>query len=120
MPLFFLWKTFRKVLRFSSGYKREFEISFLKNLKLLKILQFSNEQKIEKMHKAWEALWEEQLEEKSISRQREFTQIFIQHIDNLIDLGQWRRVISLIEIYITYVAKRDIYSIGYDIFPKFF
>ena len=118
--IFSLWIPFKRVLRFSEGYKKDFEISFLKSLQLLKVLRFVNGRKMEKMHRAWGSLWTERLKKQSIHSEKEITRIFIQHIDNLIDHEQWYRVISLIDIYIEHLDQRSIFPVGYDIFPKLF
>ncbi len=118
--IFYLWIPFKRVLKFSEGYKTEFEIKFLKGLQLFKILPFSNRQKIEKIHRSWKSLWAEKSKDYSIHSEKEFTKLFIRHIDNLIDHEQWNEIISLIDAYIKNLDKRSIFSVKYDIFPKLF
>jgi amino acid transporter len=50
--VFLFWVSFKKVLKFSEGYKFEFEISFLKKLSLTKFFIFRDKSKADKMFQA--------------------------------------------------------------------
>ncbi|MBU0999513.1 hypothetical protein KKG24_04420 [Patescibacteria group bacterium] len=114
--IFLFWKPFKKILRFSEGYKPEFEISFLKKLSFSKLFNFKNKNKAEKMVRAWNSFWSE----KSEFNERDFTNIFISHIDNAIKHERFELAIQLSQTYINNIEKRDRFSIGYDILPKIF
>jgi len=103
-------------LRFSEGNKSEFEISFLKKLNFSEILKFRNKIKSRKMIRAWDSFWSE----KSEFNEREFTQIFISHIDNAIEYKKFSLSIQLAQTYLNNIEKRDRFSVGYDVLPKIF
>jgi hypothetical protein len=109
-------RSFKKILRFSEGYKPEFEINFLKKLKLAKILTFGNKLKKERMVRAWDSFWSE----KSSHNERDFTKVFIDHIDDAIEQEQYYLVPLLAKAYQKNLDKRDQFSIGYEILPKMF
>src|SRR3989344_5934461 len=108
--------SFKKILKFAEGYKPEFEISFLKKLKLTRIFTFSNKLKKDRMVRAWDSFWSE----KSPYNERDFTKTFIEHIDDAIELEQYPLVPLLAETYQKNLDKRDRFSIGYEILPKLF
>lgn len=112
----FFWSAFKKLLRFSEGYKPEFEIPFLKKLSFSKILRYKNSTKAEKMVRAWPSFWSE----KSESNEREFTKIFISHIDDAIKFKKLEHAIQLSQTYVNNIGKRDPFSIGNEILPKVF
>lgn len=114
--IFLFWKPFKKILRFSEGYKPEFEIPFLKKLSLSKIFKFKNKSKSEKIFRAWSSFWSE----KSEINERDFTNIFISHIDDSIKFGKFDLAVQLAQIYANNIEKRDSFSIGYEILPKVF
>ena len=114
--IFLFWSPFKKILRFSEGYKPEFEISFLKKLGFSKVFRFRNKIKAEKMIRAWNSFWSE----KSEFNEREFTKIFISHIDDAIRFRKLELAIQLSQIYVNNIEKRDRFSIGYEILPKVF
>jgi len=114
--IFFFWSPFKKILRFSEGYKPEFEIPFLKKLNFSKMLKFKNKIKAEKMARAWNSF----LSEKSEFNERDFTKIFISHIDDAIKYRKLELAIQLAQIYVNNIEKRNRFSIGYEILPKVF
>jgi hypothetical protein len=105
--IFLFWTPFKKILRFSEGYKPEFEIPFLKKL---------NTRKADKLFRAWNSFWSE----KSEFNERDFTSIFISHIDDAIKHGELNLAIQLSQTYVNNIEKRDRFSIGYEILPKIF
>ena len=110
------WSPFKKILRFSEGYKPEFEIPFLKKLGFSKVFKFRNKTKSEKMVRAWNSFWSE----KSEFNEREFTKIFISHIDDAIRFRKLELAIQLSQTYVNNIEKRNRFSIGYEILPKIF
>lgn len=114
--VFLFWNPFRRILRFSEGYKPEFEISFLKNLNLSKIFRFGNKLKMDRMIRAWNSFWSE----KSTYNEREFTKEFINHIDQAIESKKYGLAVMLAQAYEKNLDKRDRFSIGYEILPKLF
>lgn len=114
--VFLLWNPFRRILRFSEGYKPEFEISFLKSLKLSKIFRFRNKLKIDRMIRAWNSF----LSEKSTYNEREFTKEFINHIDQAVGSKRHGLAVMLAQAYEKNLEKRDRFSTGYEILPKLF
>jgi len=114
--VFLFWNPFRRILRFSEGYKPEFEISFLKSLNLSKIFHFGNKLKMDRMIRAWNSFWSE----KSNYNEREFTKEFINHIDQAIESKRYGLAVILAQAYEKNLDKRDRFSIGYEILPKLF
>ena len=114
--IFFFWLPFKKILRFSEGYKPEFEIPFLKKLNFSKFLKFKNKSKAEKIFRSWNSFWSE----KSEINERDFTNIFISHINDAINHERFELAVQLSQTYINNIEKRDRFSIGYDILPKIF
>lgn len=113
---FILIKPIFKFQVFFRGKRHKFEIDFLKSLNFSKIFKFRNQAKAEKMVRAWNSFWSE----KSEFNERDFTNIFISHIDNAINHERFELAIQLSQTYITNIEKRDRFSIGYDILPKIF
>jgi len=105
--IFLFWTPFKKILRFSEGYKSEFEIPFLKKL---------STRKADKLFRAWNSFWSE----KSEVSERDFTSIFISHIDDAIKHGKLNLAIQLSQTYVNNIEKRDRFSISYEILPKIF
>jgi hypothetical protein len=114
--IFLFWKPFKKILRFSEGYKPEFEIPFLKKLGLSSIFRFKNKKKSEKLFRAWNSFWSE----KSDINERDFTTIFISHIDDAIKYSKFDLAIQLAQTYASNLEKRERFSVGYEILPKIF
>lgn len=114
--IFLFWNPFRRILRFSEGYKPEFEISFLKSLNLSKIFRFGNKLKMDRMIRAWNSFWSE----KSTYNEREFTKEFIGHIDQAVENKRYGLAVMLAQAYEKNLDKRDRFSIGYEILPKLF
>lgn len=113
---FLFWKPFKKILRFSEGYKPEFEIPFLKKLSFSKFFNFKNKSKAEKIFRSWNSFWSE----KSEINERDFTNIFISHIDDSIKFGKFDLAVQLAQVYANNIEKRVRFSIGYEILPKIF
>ena len=114
--IFFFWKPFKNILRFSEGCKSEFEIFFLKKLNFSKILKFKNIVKSEKMVRAWNSFWSE----KSELNEENFTDIFISHIDDSLKFKKFNIALQLSKIYIKNIDKRDYFLISLKILPKVF
>ena len=92
---FYLSKPFWKILRFSEGYKREFEIGFLNGLNLTRIFRFRNKSREEKMIKAWSSIWSE----KSAYNEKGYTEAFMKHIDDAVESKKYELAITLAEAY---------------------
>ncbi len=107
---------FKKTLQFSEGYKPEFEISFLRRLNLSILFRFRNKIKSERMIRAWDSFWSEQL----TVNEKEFTEVFIRHVDDAIVKKQYNLAISLAQAYKKNIEKRDRFSMGYEILAKLF
>lgn len=114
--IYFFWKPFKKILRFSEGNKPEFEIPFLKKLSFSKLFNFQNRSKAEKIFRSWNSFWSE----KSEINERDFTNIFISHIDDAIKFRKFNLAVQLGQVYASNIEKRDPFSIGYEILPKIF
>lgn len=110
------WSSFKRLLRFSEGYKPEFEIPFLKKLGFSKFLKFKNKAKTEKIFRLWNSFWSMKTE----TNERDFTTIFIAHIDDAIKFGKFDHAIQLAQVYTNNIEKRNHFSIGYEILPKVF
>ncbi len=108
------WNPFKKILRFSEGYRPEFEIPFLKKLKFSKIFFFNNKIKSEKIFRSWNSFWSD----KSEIDERDFTKVFISHIDDSIKYKKFDLSVSLAQIYTKNIDNRDSFSIEYEILPK--
>lgn len=105
----FLYKPFKRILRFSEGYTPEFEISFLKKL---------NFSKADKLLRAWGSFWSEKSE--IPENEPEFTKIFIFHIDDAVNHEKFNLAVQLAQTYATNIENRNGVSIGYQILPKIF
>ncbi len=114
ISIYFFWLPFKNILRFSDGYKPEFEMLFLKKLNFSKILRYRNKIKAEKMILAWNSFWSEKSEFDEIK----FTEIFISHIDDAIKFEKYELVSQLAKIYVTNISKRDTSLLVGEILPK--
>ncbi|OGC21941.1 hypothetical protein A2310_03985 [candidate division WOR-1 bacterium RIFOXYB2_FULL_37_13] len=112
----FFWKSFKKILRFSEGYKSEFEISFLKKISFSRFFRIKNKKNGEKILRAWNSFWSE----KSVINERDFTNIFISHIDDAMNFGKFDLAVKLAKTYANNIENRDRSSMGYEILPKVF
>lgn len=112
--VYFYWIPFSKMLRFSEGYKHEFEIPFLTKLRFSKLLRYKNKYKAEKMEQAWDSFWAEKIK----TNERIFTNIFIDHINMAIQYKEFNLTVRIAQTYIDNIANRDKVSVGYDILPK--
>lgn len=110
------WQPFKKILRFSEGYKPEFEIPFLKKLNFSTVFWFNNKNKSEKLFRAWNSFWSE----KSEISERDFTEVFISHIDGAIKHDEFDIAVQLAQIYTNNIEKRDSLSISHEVLPKVF
>lgn len=108
------WRPFRKILRFSEGYKWEFEIGFLKKLRLSSFFRFRNKLIMDRMIKAWSSFWSE----RASFNEREFTKIFVKHIDEAISRKKYGLAVQLAQAYENNIGKRDMFSVGFEILPK--
>lgn len=111
-----LWKPFRRILRFSEGYKSEFELPFLKKLRFSRFFRYKNKGMAEKIFRAWNSFWSE----KSEFNEKEFTAIFISHIDDAIKYQEFDLAVQLAQTYVSNIEKRDNFLVGYNILPKVF
>lgn len=109
-------KSFKRTLRFSEGYKHEFEISFLDGLKFRKIFRFNNETIFQKMSRAWSSFWST----KSFLLENKFTEIFVKHIGLSFKVKRFSSAIFLAKIYQNNIDKRDSFSVGYTVLPRLF
>ena len=109
------WVSFSKLLRFSEGDVLGFEKSFLRKLAFSKGLRFQNKQKSNKRAEAWHSFWSEKTERD----EREFTEIFISHIDEAMKLRRFEYAINLAGSYKNNIEKRHPYFL-LDILPKLF
>lgn len=119
--IWLFWNSFRKVLRFSGGYKSEFGLSFLRGLKLSSTLcsdrkPHGNQATKEKMLKAWESFWSEKTERD----EGEFTEVFVGHVDTSIKAREFDFAVQLL---LTYqygegLEKRGMRCMGDKVFPK--
>ncbi len=116
--IIFFWLLFKKVLGFSEGDKSKFEKSFLKKLNFskIKIFRYRNKTKAEKMKRAWNSFWSE----KSETNERDFTDIFISHIDGTVKCGEFDLAVQLAQYYTNNIEKRDPFSIENKILRKVF
>jgi hypothetical protein len=88
----------------------------LKKIGFSKVLKFRNKAKAEKMVRAWNSFWSE----KSEFNERDFTKVFISHIDDAIKHKELELAIQLSQTYVNDIEKRDRFSIGYEVLPKVF
>jgi hypothetical protein len=116
LVILYLGRFFEKTLRFSEGHKAEFEINFLKRLNLSKVFRLGNKLKIERMVRAWNSFWLE----KSTYNEREFTEVFVEHIDHAIKEKRYGLAVLLARAYQENLDKREVFSMGYEILPKLF
>jgi len=115
--IIFSWllsKPFFKIQKFAKGEKVNFEIAFLKKLKFAKILRFLNKGKSKKMLVAWESFWSEE----TTYSEKEFTAIFISHIDEAIRYKYFDLAISLSQTYLQNIKERELTLCGSYILPK--
>ena len=99
---------------FFRGKKYKFEINFLKSLNFSKIFKFKNQTKAEKMIRAWNSFFSTESE----FNEREFTKIFMSHINDTVNYKQFDISVQLAQTYVKNIEKRDQFSVGYDVLPK--
>jgi|GEM_PF-2162539 len=114
--VFFLLRPIFKFQEYFRGKRHKFEIDFLKKIGFSKILKFRNKAKAEKMVRAWNSFWSE----KSEFNERDFTKVFISHVDDAIKHRELELAIQLSQTYVNDIEKRDRFSIGYEVLPKVF
>lgn len=112
-----LWKPFSKMMRFAEGYKPEFELNFLRRLNLSRLFSFRNKLKMDRLRRAWESFW---VKPSSPYTERDFTQVFMQHVDSTIKIGRFDFAAVLAQIYAKSIDKREKFSVSYYILPKIF
>lgn len=110
----FLMRPIFKFQVFFRGKRYKFEMGFFKSLKFSKIFKFRNLVKGEKMIRAWNSFWSE----KSEFNERNFTNIFISHIDDAINYDKFDLAVQLAQTYVNNIERRNRLSIGYEILPK--
>lgn len=103
--IFLFWRIFRKILKFSEGEKRRFEISFLKKL---------HSKDFKKMKISWKRIWSEKTE----FQENEFTDIFISHIDQAIEKQEYQLAEDLTQIYLENIEKRNSCFLAEKFSPK--
>ena len=112
--IYFLFIPILKFKKFFQGKPYKQETLFLKGLKFSKIFRSKNETKQKDMKQAWQFVWSE-----NNKYEREFTDIFIKHIDNAIKFKKLYFATKLFGIYLENLQKRiDSSWIGYTILPK--
>jgi len=89
---FILIKPIFKFQIFFRGKRHKFEIDFLKSLNFSKIFKFRNQAKAEKMVRAWNSFWSE----KSEFNERDFTNLFISHIDDAINYEKFENYLYFV------------------------
>ncbi len=102
--ILFFWRSFRKILKFSEWYNSEFEILFLKKLKI------SNSRKI---LQAWKGFWTEKKYGEDY-----YLDIFISHIEKSIKKWDMNLAISLCDTFVMDIEKREPYELANKILPK--
>lgn len=112
--IFLFWTPFNKILRFSEGQEHEFEISFLRKLRLSNLLRCKNKGKKEKSLRAWGSFWSE----KSEINEKDFISIFISHIDDAIRHEELHFAIQLAQTYVNNITKQNHFCVGCEILPK--
>jgi energy-coupling factor transporter transmembrane protein EcfT len=106
--VFFLIKIFFEILSFSRKEIFKYEKNYLKNLDI-------NTAK-DDLQNSCQALWSRS--ETFYSNEKEFTDIFIKHIDEAIKLKKLDFAVRLAQIYVENIEKRYIFIIGNTILPK--
>ena len=105
---YLFWLSFKKILDFSEGNesgKSKFFISFFEKLK---------DKKDDKQIEYWDYFWSK----KTKFKEKEFTEIFISHIDYAIKHEKFYLAQQLAGTYVKYIEKRNWYLVGYNILPK--
>lgn len=102
VPLKNIWKWFFENIT-------DFSIKFLKGLSVRKDAGT--------LITSWQALW---LGDAKGRNEREFTKIFISHIDEAIKYKKYHLAIELSQVYQNNIEKRDRFSLGYEMLPKLF
>lgn len=87
----------------------DFSLHFLKGLSVTKDAGT--------LVKSWQALW---LGDSKGRNEREYTLIFIGHVDDAIKSGEYGLAVELSQMYVNNIEKRDRFSLGYEILPKIF
>ncbi len=115
LVIYFFWIALKNILKFSKGDSSDFEISYLKSLTLSKFLKERNKKEVKTMHVAWSSFWAEKL----IKNERDYTNIFILHIDKAFDYKvRPEFIIQIAETYQNNLKDRDLFSMGHLVLPK--
>jgi hypothetical protein len=103
--LFFV--PFKNIWKWFFVATKDFAVSFLKGLDVKKDGNT--------MIDSWRALW---LGDGISDNERNFTSIFISHIDDALKHGKLNLAIQLSQTYVSNINKREYFSVGFEILPK--
>ena len=68
------------------------------------------------MLKSWESILSE--EELNFYNERKYNSILLEHFDNLLEIGEYKKIIEISEIYVKNIKKRNNFLLITQIFPK--
>lgn len=100
---------FKNIWKWFLENTKDFSITFLKNLDVKKDKNT--------ILSSWQALW---LGDGQKENERDFTKIFISHIDDAIKYKKLELAIQLSQTYLSNIENRGRFSTGYEILPKIF
>ncbi len=100
-------KLFNKIVEFLQGHKNKYEISFLK--KLSSKNRVSNKYNVD--NNEIEKIWRSILEDKDETQDENFTNIFLDYIDTIIENNEIGHAVILIKIYLENINNRGRYII---------
>lgn len=103
------------IIPFKNIWKWFFESTEIFSINFLNGLNVKKDKNI--ILDSWKALW---LVESVKENEREFTKIFISHIDDAIKYKKFELAIQLSQTYVNNIEKRNRFSISYEILPKIF
>lgn len=98
---------FKNIWKWFLQNTKDFSITFLKKLDVIKDQNT--------VLSSWQAFW---LGDGHKENERDFTKIFISHIDDAIKHREVELAIQLSQTYVNNIEKRDRFSIGYEILPR--
>jgi hypothetical protein len=110
----FFYGAFQRILKYSEGNKHEFEIDFLKSLKLSKWWTQKNKNVSKKINTSWRDIWAA----KSDRYENELTSVFIEHVDGAIETGHYDLASGLMEKYEMHIDKRRLQIVLEKILPN--
>lgn len=108
-------KPFFKIRDFARGNKKRYKLSFLRKLKFSKILFLKNKQRGETMWISWGSIWKSKL---LYFGEKDFTDIFISHIDNAIKFKRFQTAVGMAQTYVDSIENRQSLWVGADVLPK--